>query len=43
MLFGHNELNEWNARFSEQDALQKGIEEKSREIAEKGNEIYAEA
>ncbi len=26
---------------SEQEALQKGMEEKSREFTEKGNEIYA--
>jgi phosphomethylpyrimidine synthase len=28
---------------SEQEALQKGMEEKSKEFAEKGNEIYAKA
>jgi phosphomethylpyrimidine synthase len=28
---------------SEQEALQKGMEEKSREFTEKGNEIYAKA
>jgi phosphomethylpyrimidine synthase len=28
---------------AEQEALQKGMEEKSREFAEKGNEIYSQA
>jgi hypothetical protein len=28
---------------SEQEALQEGIEEKSREFAEKGSELYAKA
>jgi hypothetical protein len=28
---------------AEEEALQKGMEEKSREFTEKGNEIYAKA
>jgi hypothetical protein len=31
------------ARESYEETLQKGIEEKPREFAEKGNEIYAKA
>lgn len=31
------------AGVTEQDALQKGMEEKSREFTEKGSELYAKA
>jgi len=31
------------AGVTEQDALQKGMEEKSREFTKKGSELYAEA
>jgi phosphomethylpyrimidine synthase len=30
-------------QISEEEALKKGMEEKSKEFAEKGNEIYAKA
>jgi len=30
-------------RIAEEEALKKGMEEKSREFTEKGNEIYAKA
>ena len=30
-------------KYAEEEALKKGMEEKSKEFAEKGNELYAKA
>jgi len=41
MLFRHNGTQRWSTPFPKQNALEKGMEEKSREFVEKGSELYA--